>query len=230
MKGDYNDFLRALGYRESSGLYGIENRYGYLGKYQMGEAALKDAGYYKGDYTKRNDWIGEWTGKDGVWSKEDFLRNPRAQENAIREYHRKVWKYITTLGLHKYVGREIGGILITESGLLGGAHLLGAGNLKKFLKSNGRIVPRDGFGTPITHYIHKFGGYDISEITSKSSKKKKTRTYYNDGFVWDMGTPTGYDDYRVYNDYQNKTKSRTATKTKTRKRRNPFIILWDLLF
>jgi len=222
MKGNYRDFLRALGYRESGGLYGIENKYGYLGKYQMGEAALKDAGYYKGDYTKRNDWIGEWTGKDGVWSKEDFLRNPRAQENAIREYHKKVWKYITMLDLHKYVNRRIGDILITESGLLGGAHLLGAGNLKRFLKSNGRIIPRDGFGTPITHYIHKFGGYDISEITGK---RKKRYPSYNSDFIWDTptpSTPTGYDDYRVYNDYQRKIKKRRKT--------NPFKAIWDLLF
>ena len=170
-KGDYKDFLRALGYRESGGRYYIENSYGYLGKYQMGESALKDAGYYKGDPTRRNDWIGEWTGKDGVWSKEDFLRNPRAQENAIREYHRKTWKYLKALGLDRYVGKTVGGIYITESGLLGGAHLLGAGNVKKFLKSNGRIIPKDGYGTPITEYISKFSGYDISEITGTADKK-----------------------------------------------------------
>ncbi|RUM59563.1 MAG: LysM domain-containing protein, partial [Persephonella sp.] len=48
-KKNYKDFLRALGYRESGGRYNIENSYGYLGKYQMGESALKDAGYYRGD-------------------------------------------------------------------------------------------------------------------------------------------------------------------------------------
>jgi len=170
-KGDYTDFLRALGYRESGGRYNIENSYGYLGKYQMGEMALIEAGYYKGDNTPRkNDWIGEWTGKDGVWSKEDFLNNPQAQENAIREFHRKTWKYIKLLGLDKYVGKRIGGILITESGLLGGAHLLGVGNVKKFLKSNGRYIPRDGYGTPITEYMRKFAGYDISEIIGTADR------------------------------------------------------------
>jgi len=164
-KGNYKDFLRDLGYRESRGGYKVENTYGYLGKYQMGESALKDAGYYKGDPTRRNDWIGEWTGKDGVWSKKDFLNNPQAQENAIREYHRKTWKYIKALGLDKYVGKTIKGIYITESGLIAGAHLLGVGSVKKFLKSNGRIIPRDGYGTPITEYIEKFADYDVSEIT-----------------------------------------------------------------
>ena len=190
-KGNYGDFLRALGYRESGGRYNIENSYGYLGKYQMGEGALKDAGYYRGDPTRRNDWIGRWTGKDGVWSKEDFLNNPKAQENAIREFHRKMWSYIRALGLERYVGKKVRGILITESGLLGGAHLLGAGNVKKFLSSGGRRVPRDGYGTPITEYIRKFGGYDISEITGKKSSythiSSEPSTKKEDDYLWDTG-------------------------------------------
>ncbi|RUM61237.1 MAG: hypothetical protein DSY66_02675 [Persephonella sp.] len=188
-KGSYTDFLRALGYRESGGRYNIENSYGYLGKYQMGEMALIDAGYYKGDSTPRkNDWIGEWTGKDGVWSKEDFLNNPQAQENAIREFHRKIWKYIKALDLDRYVGKTIAGIYITESGLVGGAHLVGVRSLAKFLKSNGSEIPRDGFGTPITEYISKFNGYDISEITGSTTltpeEKKKIQEEF--GFQWDI--------------------------------------------
>ena len=204
-KGDYRDFLRALGYRESAGRYNIENSYGYLGKYQMGESALKDAGYYRGDPTRRNDWIGRWTGKDGVWSKEDFLNNPRAQERAIREFHRKTWRYLKALGLDKYVGKSIRGIYITESGLLGGAHLLGAGNVRKFLKSNGRIVPRDGYGTPITEYISKFSGYDISEITGNKNVKppvEKEEEKEND-FVWDIDSSSSVEDEEYDNDYDN---------------------------
>jgi len=223
MKGNYRDFLRALGYRESGGRYWIENRYGYLGKYQMGEAALKDAGYYKGDITRRNDWIGEWTGKDGIWSKEDFLRNPRAQENAIREFHRKMWRYITALGLDRYVGKVVRGIVITESGLLGGAHLLGAGNLKRFLKSNGAIIPRDGNGTPITHYIEKFGGYDISEITNRRPSRYNYRNYYerNNEFLWDIGSDgNGSKDREVTDTYNER-----STRKKSR-----FFSIWDLFF
>ena len=41
------DFLNDLGARESGGNYKAFNRYGYAGKYQMGEAALIDCGYYK---------------------------------------------------------------------------------------------------------------------------------------------------------------------------------------
>jgi len=64
--------------------------------YQMGESALVDAGYYKpkknGNYN--NKWDGEFTGLDDVYSVDDFLNNIRAQENAIRIYHKKLWNYI----------------------------------------------------------------------------------------------------------------------------------------
>ena len=222
-KGNYRDFLRALGYRESGGRYHIENTYGYLGKYQMGESALKDAGYYKGDPTRRNDWIGEWTGKDGVWSKEDFLNNPRAQENAIREFHRKSWKYIKALGLDKYVGKTIKGIYITESGLIGGAHLLGAGNVKKFLKSNGRVVPRDGYGTPITEYISKFSGYDVSEITGnkiiKPKTDKKEKEEEKPEFVWDIDSSNSVEEEEYDYSYDNYEENEKEDKT-----------IWDLFF
>ena len=42
-----NDFFEQLGFRESSGNYKAINSIGYLGKYQMGEYALIDVGYYK---------------------------------------------------------------------------------------------------------------------------------------------------------------------------------------
>lgn len=42
-----NDFYNNLGARESGGNYSSVNKYGYVGKYQMGEAAMIDAGYYK---------------------------------------------------------------------------------------------------------------------------------------------------------------------------------------
>ena len=46
MSKNLQDFNEALGARESGGNYKSKNKYGYLGKYQVGEAALIDAGYY----------------------------------------------------------------------------------------------------------------------------------------------------------------------------------------
>jgi len=69
------ELFKELGFSESSGKYNIVNSAGYLGKYQMGGSALTDAGYYKlNPNGKENDWLGTFTGKDNVNSKEDFLK------------------------------------------------------------------------------------------------------------------------------------------------------------
>ena len=161
----FKQFLNDLGARESGGNYKAFNKYGYAGKYQMGEAALIDAGYYKKPSWKyNNDWSGVFTGKDGVKSIQDFLNNPKAQENAQIIYKKRQWGYLKAVGADKYVGKMINGYLITPSGLLAGAHLKGAGSVIKYLKSNGTLVEKDGFGTSVESYIKKFAGYDVSSI------------------------------------------------------------------
>jgi hypothetical protein len=150
----YNNFLNELGARESSNDYTSVNKLGYLGKYQMGKLALVDAGY--------KDKDGNWTGKGGVNSKEDFLSSPEAQENAFDEYKRSQWRDIENRELDKYIGKEVGGIQITASGLLAGAHLLGVkGGVKKYLESNGQEDPQDANGTHVSEYLRKFQGYNI---------------------------------------------------------------------
>ena len=158
-------FLADLGARESGGNYKAFNKYGYAGKYQMGEMALVDAGYYRKPNGKyNNDWSGIFTGKDGVSSIQDFLKNPAAQENAQKLFKKKQWGYLKALGADKYSGKIINGYKITPSGLLAGAHLKGAGSVIKYLKSNGKNNETDGFGTSIESYIKMFAGYDVSEI------------------------------------------------------------------
>jgi hypothetical protein len=160
--GTCADFLNSLARRESGLNPKVVNRYGYVGLFQMGEAALIDAGFYKADGTGRNDWRGSWTGASGVKSLDDFLNNPAAQVAAITAYHRRVEGYISSLGLARFEGSTVGGWPITHSGMVAAAHLVGAGNLAKFLTSGGSTVPRDGTGTPITEYLSKFGGYTLS--------------------------------------------------------------------
>ncbi|MFA5354541.1 MAG: hypothetical protein WC291_09960 [Thermodesulfovibrionales bacterium] len=65
----YIQFRDQLAGTESSGIYSVESKSGYLGRYQFGEPLLQDLGYYKGDKTSKNDWIAEWSGKDGITSK-----------------------------------------------------------------------------------------------------------------------------------------------------------------
>ena len=159
-------FLNDLGARESGGNYKAFNRYGYAGKYQMGEAALIDAGYYRKPSRRyNNDWTGEFVGKDNVRSLQDFLNTPRAQENAQIIFKKKQWGYLKAVGAHNYLGLIINEILITSSGLLAGAHLKGAGSVIEYLRSHGKNNSKDAFGTSIESYIKHFAGYDVSEIT-----------------------------------------------------------------
>jgi len=60
----------------------------------------------------------------------------------------------------KYLGKTINGIEITISGLVAGAHLKGLGGVRKFLKGKDNA---DAYGTKISEYIEKFGGYDLSD-------------------------------------------------------------------
>jgi hypothetical protein len=72
-----------------------------MGLYQMGKGALKDAGYI-------DIKTSQWTGKDGVWGREDFICNPDVQKKAVKEYH-KIIRERYLKGYHQYVGRTIGG-------------------------------------------------------------------------------------------------------------------------
>ena len=173
MTKNFDDFLMDLALSESGNNYEITNKQGFLGKYQMGEMALVDAGYYKKKVKNlseyNNDWTGSFTGKDGVYSVKDFLNNQTAQENAQIAYKKAQWGYLKNLGAHKYLGETIAGIKITQSGLLGGAHLGGQGRVDEFLRSGGKIDKKDGNGVPVSHYIRKFAGYDVSNITGLPS-------------------------------------------------------------
>ena len=135
---DHYAFLNDLGFKESGNKYTIVNSYGYMGRYQLGMATLKGLGFKV--------------------TKEEFLNNPKIQEQAmdalLRHNKKKLKRYI-----RKYEGQVIHGVLITESGILAAAHLGGQGNVRKFFKSGFEF--QDGFGTSITLYMEKFSGYKL---------------------------------------------------------------------
>jgi hypothetical protein len=159
------DFKEKLAQRESSGDYKAKNKLGYLGKYQFGKLALIDAGY--------KDKKGNWTGKDGVKSEEDFLNNKEAQENAMDKYTGLQRKYLRRHGASKFIGKEFKGVPITESGLVAAAHLVGAKKLSKSLKKD--EDPKDAFGTPATEYLKKFSGYDLDDKGDTEMKEDKLK-------------------------------------------------------
>jgi hypothetical protein len=143
----FNGFREALAFKESQGKYHVINTFGYIGKYQFGASTLE---------------------RFRIYDTEHFLNNPVLQEDAFIALC-SLNKWILRKDIKRSVGKKINGITITESGILAAAHLAGAGNVKHFLRSNGKDVFRDAFGSSIQHYLKEFAGYDTSFI--EASKK-----------------------------------------------------------
>lgn len=171
--------------------YNTVNSLGFTGKYQFGEAILKDLGYYQPkdniyykNGSNRNDWSGTFTGKHGCNSYQDFLTNKQnVQEIAIRE------EFLYNLNLlnntlnsekdsnttllsfinksYKFTGGcniSVGGYLvknITMAGLLAASHLVGAIGVSNAL-ING-TAPCDEKNTNMATYLDDFDGCDFSE-------------------------------------------------------------------
>lgn len=140
----FNNFLTKIAERESSNNWKAVNKYGYMGKYQFGKIALKDVGH-KVD-------VEEFKKDPSVFpeSKQDELMKKLLKNNIhyLRDYM-------------DYVGKTIGGIDISLSGMLAGAHLVGHSAVKNFLKSDGKKDIEDANGTKCSEYMTKFGGYAI---------------------------------------------------------------------
>lgn len=134
-------FLAQLARLESGGKYTIVNKYGYMGKYQFGRAALTAIGL-------------------GGVTQEDFLETPELQEVAMQLLLRKNKKNLAPL-IGKHQHRTIKGVFVTESGILAGAHLVGGGGVTQFLESNGAIDPVDGNNTPVSKYLKVLSGYNL---------------------------------------------------------------------
>ena len=141
----YIGFREAMAHKESRGNYLSVNTFGYLGKYQFGTGTLKLL---------------------GIHDTFQFLNDPQLQEKVfITNISRNKW--ILRRDIVRFSGKRIHGIEVTESGIVAAAHLAGAGNVKKFLRTWGEVETQDAFGSSISHYLRKFKGYDLSMIPAK---------------------------------------------------------------
>lgn len=138
----YVGFKEALAFKESQGIYDIINRYGYIGKYQFAPNSLSAI---------------------GITDFDEFRKNSKLQEEAFLAYTARN-KWLLRNYIAKYEGEIINGVEITESGVLAAAHLAGAGNVRKYLRTRGSHQVRDAFGTSLQQYLKRFSGYDTSFI------------------------------------------------------------------
>ncbi|WP_299017878.1 peptidoglycan-binding protein LysM [uncultured Polaribacter sp.] len=149
LKRDFTAFKQAVAFKESQGKYRVVNTLGYLGKYQFGKTTLQ---------------------RFKIYDTHNFLRNPELQEKAFIALC-KVNKFILRKDIKRSVGKTINGIKITESGILAAAHLGGAGNVKKFLRSNGSQCFSDAYGTSLSSYLKKFSNYNVDNIVANKKAK-----------------------------------------------------------
>lgn len=150
----FEAFVFSIGKRESGNNYYAENQFGYVGRYQFGRLALKEVGL-------------------SSITKKEFKSNSTLQDKAFAALL-ALNKHYLRKHIDKYDGKLVNGILITESGMLAAAHLVGASSVKKYLNSNGKIIRKDGNGVALTSYLKKFSGYDTSNIQATKIIDKDT--------------------------------------------------------
>ena len=143
LENSYIAFKEALAFKESQGKYTTVNSLGYLGKFQFGVSTLELL---------------------GIYNPKSFLTNPALQEKAFLANTRRN-KWVLRRYIKRFVGKEIDGIEVTESGILAAAHLAGPGNVKRYLRSLGAEDFTDAYGTGIPYYMRKFSGFDTSFVT-----------------------------------------------------------------
>jgi hypothetical protein len=144
-ESEFSRFINDLGHRESGNNCLSVNLIGCFGEWQFAESTLKYLGYRK-----------------------ITLKRFKANHDIFpRELQMKALKNLITINLYylneyqHFIGDTIKGVVITKSGMIAASHLGGAGTLKKFLNSNGRINKKDVLGTSISDYLKEFCNYNL---------------------------------------------------------------------
>lgn len=141
---EIDQFLYKLAMLESSNNWRVYNPYGYMGTWQMGEAALTTVGYPDIKFA-------------------DFKVDPNVFPPELqREAMIKLMKYNSDILMAKYehyIGTYVNGVKISKYGLLAAAHLGGVGSVQQYLNSQGQINNQDAYNTSIKDYLNYFKNY-----------------------------------------------------------------------
>lgn len=159
---NFKSYMSKVAEKESAGSGGYKAIGGsgrlYLGKYQMGSAALEDAGLLRaGSYDREgaSAWKNDknWVGVSGH---REFLNSPSIQDRAFKRYTMRNKSALMKAGIINK-NTDSG----TVAGYLAASHLLGAQSI-----IDGKITSVDGFGTRGTEYFNlgaaSQGGFSIA--------------------------------------------------------------------
>ena len=137
------------------------NAGGYLGRDQVGAAALASAGVYtpgQGENLASNQWRGTFHVPGmGDMGLAQVRGNPQAQSALFSAHAANLAKMIQDKGLLDYSGQTItaqtGKVPINPITLLAGAHFAGPDGLERFVRSGGRVDPTDSNKTRLSGYM-----------------------------------------------------------------------------
>lgn len=182
--------------RESGGRPRIMNDWGYVGLYQYGAPRLQSLGVYSpGDGENMGGWSksaatapGKWSGTFNipgfpqVKTVEDFRNNPDAQRAVYQIDSAYMDKEIAQRGLDQYIGKTVGGVLITRDGIKAMIHLGGAGGASAALASGGQNNAADANGTKVLDYARMASRGDgtIANILPPDKREQLRETTYRE--------------------------------------------------
>lgn len=142
---EFELFIENLGIRESGNEWWITNTIGCIGKWQFSQTTLAFLGYKNITTKKFRKDVNIFPEE---LQKKVLLSLIQMNELILKDYS-------------LYIGQIISGVVITRSGIIAAAHLGGAGSVKIFLSSGGRIDKHDKYGTSIKNYMSEFAMYNF---------------------------------------------------------------------
>lgn len=176
--GNYADLVSR---REGGGRIDATTRLGSAsGKYQFTYGTLKDLGFIESGPNNvppgAGEWAGvRWTGKGGVYSRQQFLNNETAQDLALGEFTQSNWNRIQS---HVPVGTTVNGVQMTQGGALFAAHMLGNGGFNQWAscgfqascldadQASANNMTKEQLQAHMMRRLAEGGGYDPSVIAS----------------------------------------------------------------
>ncbi|MBW3243551.1 hypothetical protein KUV57_12835 [Epibacterium sp. DP7N7-1] len=134
---DSNYSEAVLGYEGGGDPYATNPSSTATGSYQFLFGTLVDLGYISpGQSTPpagAGNWSGiVWTGKDGVYSRDQFMSSSSAQDNALAEFTNK---NLASVSGSYTAGQVVNGVPLSNGGVALATHMLGAGGFQKWAAS-----------------------------------------------------------------------------------------------
>ena len=150
---DENNFYNKLSIRRAE----IFNKNECFGRYNLCENDLTKTGYFISEEGPcDNSWLGLWSGKYGIKSRNDFLFMPLIQDHIMKELSTIYYKNIYYYQLDQYIDH----LLVTPTSLIAVMNLYGSLEILNFFHGKSKLDKN------IQHDLKEFAKYKITTFDS----------------------------------------------------------------